>query len=48
MSEKRAVTLFVTVQNLTNQAYIAARRPAGARPGLPRMLMGGIKFHLGR
>ncbi len=48
VSEKRAVTLFVMVQNLTNQAYRAARRPAGVRPGLPRTLMGGIKFNVGR
>ena len=47
-AEKQAVTLFVTIQNLTNQAYIVARRPAGVRPGLPRTLMGGIKFNLGR
>lgn len=48
MSEKRTVTLFVMVQNVTNQAYIVARRPAGVRPGLPRTLMGGIKFNVGR
>ena len=47
-AEKQAVTLFVTVQNLSDQAYIVARRPAGVRPGLPRTLMGGIKFKLGR
>lgn len=48
MSENQLVTLFVTVQNLTNQTYIAARRPAGVRPGMPRMFMGGIKFNLDR
>ena len=47
-AEKRGVSLFLSVRNLTNQAYITARRPAGARPGLPRTLMGGIKFRLGR
>ena len=47
-TEKQAATLFVAVQNLTNQAYIVARRPAGVRPGLARTLMGGIKFNLGR
>ncbi len=47
-AEKQAATLFVTLQNLTDQAYIVARRPAGVRPGLPRTLMGGIKFNLGR
>ena len=47
-AEKQAVTLFISVQNVTNQAYIVARRPAGVRPGLPRTLMGGIKFNIGR
>ncbi len=47
-TEKKGVSLFLSVSNLSNQAYITARRPAGARPGLPRTLMGGIKFHLGR
>ncbi len=47
-AERQAVTLFVSVQNLTNRAYIVARRPAGVRPGLPRTLMGGIRFNIGR
>ena len=47
-TEKKGVSLFLSVSNLSNQAYITARRPAGARPGLPRTLMGGIKFRLGR
>ena len=46
-SEQKGVSLFVTVRNVTDQAYIVARRPAGARPGLPRSLIGGIKFRLG-
>lgn len=37
-------TVFVSVQNLTDQSYIVARRPAGARPGLPRTLMAGIRL----
>ncbi len=45
--EKRGVSLFLSVRNLTDQAYIVARRPAGARPGLPRTFMGGVKFRLG-
>ena len=40
----RAARLFVGVQNLTGRAYIVARRPAGARPGLPRTLLTGIKL----
>ncbi|MCG8604917.1 TonB-dependent receptor [bacterium] len=34
---------FVTVQNLFDEKYIAARRPAGARPGLPRTFLAGVK-----
>ncbi len=37
-------TLFVGVQNLTDEAYVVARRPAGARPGLPRTLLAGIRL----
>ena len=40
----RAV-LHASVQNLFDQAYVVARRPAGARPGLPRTLMFSIQFH---
>jgi len=40
--------LFVAVQNLANNEYVVARHPAGARPGLPRTLSGGIRFNLGR
>ena len=47
-AEKQSVTLFIAVENLTDRAYIVARRPAGVRPGLPRTLMGGIKFNIGR
>ena len=42
------VRVFASVQNLTDAAYIVARRPAGARPGLPRTVMAGIKLRLGR
>ena len=37
-------TLFVGVQNLTDESYVVARRPAGARPGLPRTLLAGIRL----
>lgn len=37
------VRLFTTVRNLTDQTYIVARRPAGVRPGLPRLLVFGIR-----
>lgn len=36
-------TLFVGVQNLSDESYVVARRPAGARPGLPRTLLAGIR-----
>jgi Fe(3+) dicitrate transport protein len=39
--------LFVAVQNLTGNEYVVARHPAGARPGLPRTVSGGIRFNLG-
>ncbi len=35
--------VFVSVRNLTDEIYIAARRPAGIRPGLPRTLLFGVK-----
>jgi Fe(3+) dicitrate transport protein len=48
MEEKNRVALFLSLRNLTGEEYIVARRPAGARPGLPRTIMGGIKFYLGQ
>lgn len=36
--------VFVGVQNLFDQEYVAARRPAGARPGLPRTFAAGVRF----
>lgn len=41
-------SLFANLQNVTNNRYIVARRPAGVRPGLPRLVMAGIHFRLGR
>ncbi len=35
---------FVDARNITDQTYLVSRRPAGLRPGLPRMIMAGIKF----
>ena len=48
MAEDQGISLFLSVRNLTDQAYIVARRPAGARPGLRRSFIGGIRFRLGR
>ena len=47
-AEEKGATFFLAVRNLTDQAYIVARRPAGARPGLPRTVLGGIRFRLSR
>ena len=34
--------LFVQGRNLTDEVYVAARRPAGARPGIDRTLLAGV------
>ena len=36
------LSAFVQVRNLTDDVYVAARRPAGARPGLPRTFLAGL------
>ncbi|MBA4000745.1 TonB-dependent receptor, partial [Brevundimonas sp.] len=38
------VALFASVQNLTDEVYNVAFSPAGARPGAPRMAMGGLRL----
>ncbi|MDP1961994.1 MAG: TonB-dependent receptor, partial [Reyranella sp.] len=37
------VGLFLQGQNLTDEVYNVAFSPAGARPGAPRMVMGGLR-----
>ena len=37
-------TLFASVKNLTDDEYNVAWRPAGARPGMPRQWLAGVKF----
>ncbi|MBO6574739.1 MAG: TonB-dependent receptor [Rhodothermales bacterium] len=37
------VSAFAVMKNLTDEVYVAARRPAGLRPGLPRSLMAGLR-----
>ena len=37
------VSLFGSVQNLFDVTYNAAFSPAGARPGAPRLALGGIR-----
>jgi Fe(3+) dicitrate transport protein len=39
----RWATVFASVQNLTDNTYAVARRPAGLRPGLPRTFRLGVK-----
>ena len=36
-------TLFAGIQNLSDERYSVARRPAGLRPGLPRTLVAGLR-----
>lgn len=37
---------YLRVENLFDEEYIVARRPAGARPGLPRTALLGVNFSL--
>jgi Fe(3+) dicitrate transport protein len=37
------IAVFASVQNLTDEVYNVAFTPAGARPGAPRLAMGGLK-----
>lgn len=34
---------FLNINNLTDEVYAVSRHPAGLRPGLPRMVLGGVK-----
>jgi len=40
------MSVFASGQNLSNEIYITARRPAGVRPGLPRRFMVGVNFDI--
>lgn len=40
------ICLNLNIQNLTNKAYVVALRPAGLRPGLPRIIQFGINANL--
>lgn len=37
------VNIFASMRNLTDATYFVARRPAGVRPGLPRLVLIGFK-----
>ena len=41
-----ALSTYVKVDNLFDETYVAARRPAGARPGLERTAYVGVSFRL--
>ncbi len=41
-----SASLYSTIQNIFDEDYAVARRPAGARPGLPRTFMAGVKIDL--
>lgn len=36
--------LFVRVRNLTDKTYVTSRRPAGVRPGQPRITLAGVRY----
>jgi len=40
------LSTYVKVDNLLDESYVAARRPAGARPGLPRTAYVGLTYRL--
>ena len=40
------LSTYVKIDNLLDETYVAARRPAGVRPGLPRTAYLGLTFRL--
>jgi len=40
------LSTYIKIDNLSNETYIAARRPAGVRPGLPRTAYLGLTYRL--
>ncbi|GAB1371350.1 TonB-dependent receptor plug domain-containing protein [Candidatus Kapaibacterium sp.] len=38
--------IFVSIKNITDERYIASRRPQGIKVGIPRFITAGIDFHL--
>jgi len=43
-SIRPGLRVYAQGRNLTDEAYVAARQPAGARPGLDRALLAGVRF----
>jgi Fe(3+) dicitrate transport protein len=37
------ISFFGNITNISNEAYVVARRPAGLRPGMPRAFNLGVK-----
>ena len=42
----RSLNLSLRIQNLLDETYLVSRRPAGLRPGLPRLLILGMQWEL--
>lgn len=42
-SISESIRAFLSARNLNDELYIASRRPAGIRPGLPQTLMAGLR-----
>lgn len=40
------ISVFVSLENLFDREYVVARRPAGARPGLPFTVVGGVEVQI--
>ena len=40
----KSLSLFAAVENLSDETYNVALRPAGARPGAPRTVLAGVKM----
>ena len=45
---RSGVGVYASIRNLTDNTYIVARHPSGVRPGLPRLLMAGLRVDVGR
>lgn len=41
-----SIDIFMNVRNILNNTYIVSDRPSGVRPGLPRTVMGGVRYTL--
>lgn len=46
VAANEGVKVYASLENLFDEEYVVARRPAGARPGRPMTFLAGIKFDL--